>query len=75
MSARPQSFEVHHFKWAASVIPRLRHRLKPDWKERCYWWTEPAALVDHIDRNGSRVNPAMMEAESIEARAKCAAPR
>ena len=73
--AWPQWFEVHHFKWDASVIPRLRRRLEPDWKERCYWWTESAALLDHIERNGGRVDPAMMEAESIEARAKCASPR
>jgi hypothetical protein len=72
--AWPALFEVHHFKWDASVVPRLQRRLQPDWKERCYWWTESAALLDHIERNGGRVDPALLEAESIGRRA-CASPK
>lgn len=65
-TAWPEFFEIHHFKWDASVIPRLQRRLEPDWKERCYWWTESAALLDHIERNGGRINPAMLESDPGE---------
>jgi hypothetical protein len=49
--------EVHHFKWDASVLTRLRRRLEPDWRERCPWWTESKKLVDQIEQWGGRVLP------------------
>jgi hypothetical protein len=36
----PGTYPVHHFKWDASVVPRLQRRLEDDWKQRCPWWTE-----------------------------------
>jgi hypothetical protein len=39
---------VHHFKWDATVVERLRRRLDPDWKARCRWWTVSATALDRI---------------------------
>jgi hypothetical protein len=47
--------EVHHFKWDASVIPRLQRRLTPDWRERCPWWEESRDVLDHIESNGGKL--------------------
>jgi len=71
--AYPEWVDVHHFKWDASVIPRLRRRLEPDWKRRCGWWTESARLLEHFDRNGGGVDPALLELDGE--RARCASPR
>jgi hypothetical protein len=48
--------EVHHFKWDASVVNRLKRRVLPDWRQRCHWWTESQALLEHIDTCGGRIN-------------------
>jgi hypothetical protein len=47
---------VHHFKWDASVLERLRYRLSPEWKAKCPWWTESQRLLDYFERNGHRFN-------------------
>lgn len=48
--------QVHHFKWDASVLERLRYRLSPDWKAKCPWWTESQRLLDYFEANGERFN-------------------
>jgi hypothetical protein len=40
---------IHHFKWDASVLPRLRRRLEKDWKERCTWWDESERALQWIE--------------------------
>lgn len=48
----PKEAIVHHFKWDASVVERLRPRLSEEFKSRCPWWTETQRLVDHLERFG-----------------------
>jgi hypothetical protein len=48
--------EVHHFKWDASVVDRLKRRLRPDFQAQCPWWTESKTILDFIaEHNGSIV--------------------
>lgn len=62
----PDWAEIHHFKWDSTVVRRLRRRLEPDWKERCFWWTESARLLDHIERHGGRIDTAALERACAE---------
>ncbi|MGA2435497.1 MAG: hypothetical protein ABSG25_09450 [Bryobacteraceae bacterium] len=58
LNCSEQIIEVHHFKWDASVVTRLRRRLQPEWRDRCPWWTESKRLLDHIEfQNGAVVPP------------------
>ncbi|MEO8304807.1 MAG: glycosyltransferase family 2 protein [Betaproteobacteria bacterium] len=50
--------QVHHFKWDASVIDRLQYRVRPEWKAKCWWWTESQRLLDYFAAHGSRFDPA-----------------
>lgn len=50
--------QVHHFKWDATLIERLRYRLRPEWQARCPWWVESKRLVDYFVAHGSRFDPA-----------------
>jgi hypothetical protein len=48
--------EVHHFKWDASVVDRLKRRLRPDFQAQCPWWTDSKTILDFIaEHNGSVV--------------------
>lgn len=47
--------QVHHFKWDASVVARLEHRVQPAWQQRCQWWVESDRLLRYIRRHGGRV--------------------
>lgn len=49
VDAWAQSYAVHHFKWDATVVPRLRRRLEQDWRDRCPWWTESARALEWLD--------------------------
>ena len=40
--------QIHHFKWDASVIERLRFRVRPEWRAKCPWWTESQQLLDYF---------------------------
>lgn len=53
----PDRAIVHHFKWDAAVLKRLRYRLSDDWKTRCPWWVETQRLFDHIEAHGNLVPP------------------
>jgi hypothetical protein len=55
LAGRQALVEVHHFKWDASVVPRLRRRLTPQWQERCYWWEESRDFLNHIESNGGKL--------------------
>jgi hypothetical protein len=50
--------QVHHFKWDATLIDRLRYRVRPEWRARFPWWTESQRLLDYFAANNSRFNPA-----------------
>ncbi len=55
VSWSPIRAPIFHFKWDASVLPRLQARLEPDWKERCAWWTQSAAAISAIDASNGRI--------------------
>jgi hypothetical protein len=40
---------IHHFKWDATVVPRLERRLLPDWKDRCPWWVETERALNFLN--------------------------
>jgi hypothetical protein len=42
---------VHHFKWDATVVPRLRRRLEEDWRRRCPWWTQSERALSWLGRS------------------------
>ena len=50
--------QVHHFKWDATVLERLRYRIRPEWRAKFPWWIESQRLLDYFAANGSRFNPA-----------------
>ncbi len=50
--------QVHHFKWDATLIERLRYRLRPEWQAKCPWWVVSKRLVDYLVARGSRFDPA-----------------
>jgi len=50
--------QVHHFKWDATVLDRLRYRVRPAWKAKCAWWTESQRLLDYFAAHDSRFDPA-----------------
>lgn len=64
LAARPQRrlkplplwVQVHHFKWDASVLDRLRFRLTPQWRAKCPWWVESDKLLTYFESNGGRFN-------------------
>jgi hypothetical protein len=41
---------VHHFKWDATVLGRLKARVLPEWREQ--WWFESQRLLDFFERTG-----------------------
>jgi hypothetical protein len=49
--------QVHHFKWDAGVIERLRYRIRPEWQARYPWWVESQRLLDYFLANGLRFRP------------------
>jgi hypothetical protein len=46
--------QVHHFKWDAALIERLRFRVRPEWRARFPWWVESQRLLDYFDAHGQR---------------------
>jgi hypothetical protein len=50
--------QVHHFKWDATLLERLRYRVQPEWQAKHAWWVESQRLLDYFAANGSRFNPA-----------------
>jgi hypothetical protein len=50
--------QIHHFKWDATLLDRLRFRVRPEWRERFPWWVESQRLLDYFAANHSRFNPA-----------------
>jgi hypothetical protein len=45
--------QVHHFKWDALVIERLRHRVEIKY----HWWAECQRLLDYFVANDMRFRP------------------
>ena len=50
--------QVHHFKWDATLLDRLRARVRPEWQARFPWWVESQRLLDYFAANNSHFNPA-----------------
>jgi hypothetical protein len=50
--------QVHHFKWDATLLERLRYRVRPEWRERFPWWMESQRLLDYFAAHDSRFDPA-----------------
>jgi hypothetical protein len=50
--------QVHHFKWDATLIERLRYRIRPEWQAKCFWWVESKRLLEYFAAHGSRFDPA-----------------
>jgi len=50
--------QVHHFKWDATLLDRLRFRVRPEWRARFPWWVESQRLLEYFEANDSRFNPA-----------------
>ena len=50
--------QVHHFKWDAALLDRLRYRVRPEWRAQFPWWVESQRLLDYFAANNSRFNPA-----------------
>jgi hypothetical protein len=46
--------QIHHFKWDATVLERLRFRLSPQWRAKCPWWVESDRMLNYFDGNGGR---------------------
>lgn len=61
-AARPQDeltcpkswVQIHHFKWDASVLDRLRFRLTPQWRAKCSWWQESDKMLSYFEAHGGR---------------------
>jgi hypothetical protein len=51
---------VHHFKWNAEAIPRLKRRVTPEWQRTKFWWKESQRGLDHILTHG-RINLAAVD--------------
>lgn len=50
--------QVHHFKWDAMLLERLRYRLRPECEGNFFWSEESRRLLAYFDANNSRFNPA-----------------
>jgi hypothetical protein len=50
--------QVHHFKWNATLIERLRYWVRPEWQAKCSWWVEWKRLLEYFAAHGSRFDPA-----------------
>jgi hypothetical protein len=50
--------QVHHFKWDAMVLERLRYRVRPEWRAKFPWWVESQRILDYFAINDMRFNPA-----------------
>ena len=50
--------QVHHFKWDATLLERLRYRVRPEWRARFPWWVESQRLLDYFAAHDSRFDPA-----------------
>jgi hypothetical protein len=48
----PRETTIHHFKWDARVLERLRPRLAKEFKSSCYWWRETQRFQEHLERFG-----------------------
>ena len=48
--------QIHHFKWDATVIERLRYRVRPEWRAKCRWWHNSQRMLDYFAANNQRFN-------------------
>lgn len=47
---------VHHFKWTAGIVERLRRRATSRERAGDPYWRESARVVEHCDANGGRID-------------------
>jgi len=48
----PYAIRIHHFKWDAGVIERLKLRVSEEFKKACHWWIESQRFLDHVAQYG-----------------------
>lgn len=48
--------EIHHYKWTAGVVDRLRKRAVNNRAINLPYWIESQRFVNYVDANGGRVN-------------------
>jgi hypothetical protein len=53
--------QIHHFKWDATLIERLRYRVTPEWQARFPWWVESQRLIDYLIAHDLHFDPADIE--------------
>lgn len=58
--------QVHHFKWDAALIERLRFRVRPEWRAKFPWWVESQRLLDYFQAHGQRFDLADMTPISLQ---------
>lgn len=58
--------QVHHFKWDAALIERLRFRVRPEWRAKFPWWVESQRLLDYFDAHGQRFDLADVAPISLQ---------
>jgi hypothetical protein len=56
--------QVHHFKWDAALLERLRFRVRPEWRDRFPWWVESQRLLDYFSAHQQRFD--LADLASIE---------
>src|ERR1022692_695095 len=53
--------QIHHFKWDATLIERLRYRVRPEWKAKFPWWVESQRLIDYLIAHDLHFDPADLD--------------
>lgn len=46
--------QIHHFKWDAALLERLRFRVRPEWRAKFPWWVESQRLLDYFHEHEHR---------------------
>lgn len=54
----PEVLDIHHFKWDASLIRRLRERVAVYRRLELGWYEESERLLTFLERNGGILEPA-----------------
>jgi len=58
--------QVHHFKWDAALIERLRFRVRPEWRAKFPWWVESQRLLDYFQAHDQRFDLADLAPISLQ---------
>jgi hypothetical protein len=58
--------QVHHFKWDAMLVERLRYRVRPEWRARFPWWVESQRILDYLTAHDFRFDPADLKPLNLQ---------